>query len=80
MGRVLPTRLDNEHERELQIIATKGVVQLFNAVADFQNSVRKEAIRENQEKKAKKTAHIQSVGADKNTGGINLGQNLIDKI
>jgi len=35
MGRVLPTRLDNEHERDLQILATKGVVQLFNAVAEF---------------------------------------------
>ena len=35
MGRRLPTKDDNEHERELQIIATKGVVQLFNAVAEF---------------------------------------------
>ena len=26
MGRRLPTKDDNEHERELQIIATKGVV------------------------------------------------------
>lgn len=26
MGRLLPTKADNEHERSLQIIATKGVV------------------------------------------------------
>ncbi len=35
MGRVMPSKTDMEHERELQIIATKGVVQLFNAVAEF---------------------------------------------
>ena len=35
MGRRIPTKDENEHERDLQIIATKGVVQLFNAVADF---------------------------------------------
>ena len=73
MGRVLPTRLDNDHERELQIIATKGVVQLFNAVSEFQTQVRRDAIREIKEKKDKKTAQIQSVGSDKKTGAINLG-------
>ena len=26
LGRLLPTKADNEHERSLQIIATKGVV------------------------------------------------------
>lgn len=35
MGRLLPTKGENEHERALQIIATKGVVQLFNAVAEY---------------------------------------------
>ena len=35
MGRVIPTKADTEHERGLQIVATKGVVQLFNAVAEF---------------------------------------------
>ena len=38
MGRHIPTVDDEEHERELQIIATKGVVQLFNTVAEFQTS------------------------------------------
>ena len=35
MGRVIPTENGVEHERELQIIATKGVIQLFQAVTDF---------------------------------------------
>ena len=35
LGRVIPTKSEMEHERSLQIIATKGVVQLFNAVAEF---------------------------------------------
>lgn len=26
MGRMLPTKAEDEHERELQIVATKGVV------------------------------------------------------
>ena len=45
MGRVLPSKDDLERERELQIIATKGVVQLFNAVAEFQADLTKTAIR-----------------------------------
>ena len=46
MGRRVPQKGDKdseEKERRLAIIATKGVVQLFNAVADFQTSVQKEA-------------------------------------
>ena len=35
MGRRIPTKEDSEKERNLAIIATKGVVQLFNAVAEF---------------------------------------------
>jgi hypothetical protein len=38
MGRHIPTVDDEEQERELQIIAAKGVVQLFNTVAEFQTS------------------------------------------
>jgi hypothetical protein len=36
MGRHLPTVDDEDHERELQIVATKGIVQLFNTVSEFQ--------------------------------------------
>lgn len=42
MGRLLPTKAEAEYERELQIVATKGVVQLFNAVAEFQGQLTRE--------------------------------------
>ena len=51
MGRRIPTKDDMEGERNLAIVATKGVVQLFNAVAEFQNSVLKEAATEEKTKK-----------------------------
>jgi len=35
MGRHIPTADDEDHERELAIIATRGVVQLFNTVSEF---------------------------------------------
>ena len=35
MGRRIPTKADAEKERALAIIATRGVVQLFNAVSEF---------------------------------------------
>lgn len=36
MGRVMPRLDQEEHERELMRIATKGIVELFQTVADFQ--------------------------------------------
>jgi hypothetical protein len=33
-GRRMPCKDDDEKERELAIVATKGVVQLFNTVSD----------------------------------------------
>ncbi|CAK9813476.1 RRP15-like protein [Anthophora quadrimaculata] len=39
--RVKPTVMDREHERILQKIATKGVVQLFNAVKQQQGEINK---------------------------------------
>ena len=74
MGRRMPTKDDNEHERELQIIATKGVVQLFNAVAEFQNSLEKEAFDKEREKRRQKTEAIQAVGKDKNTNAVSFDQ------
>lgn len=79
MGRVLPSKTDYEHERSLQIIATKGVVQLFNAVEEFQSQVVKQDREEQREKVKQRTAMINSVGTDKNTGAIGFGS-LIDKI
>ena len=79
MGRVIPTKAEMEHERTLQIVATKGVVQLFNAVAEFQTSVVKEQIKTERDKKIARTSMIQSVGTDKNTGAVGFG-NIIAKI
>ncbi len=65
MGRRIPTADDEEHERELQIIATRGVVQLFNTVSEFQLTQHKEAVQAQQEVKAKTAKLIQAVGTDK---------------
>lgn len=51
MGRHIPTVDDEDHERELQIIATKGVVQLFNTVSEFQVQQHKEAMQAQVESK-----------------------------
>ena len=64
MGRRIPTKDDAEKERELAIIATRGVVQLFNAVAEFQNSVEKEAEKDERQKRRIQQEKIQEVGKD----------------
>lgn len=58
MGRAIPNKHDDERERSLQIIATKGVVQLFNAVAEYQTSAQKDSIHEQKVKTENRTAHI----------------------
>lgn len=35
MGRKIPTKDDETYERSLVLIATKGVVQLFNTVTEY---------------------------------------------
>ncbi|KAL8598250.1 hypothetical protein ACOMHN_035200 [Nucella lapillus] len=42
LGRVKPNVLHKEHERMLQKIATRGVVQLFNAVRQQQSSIKEQ--------------------------------------
>lgn len=44
-GRVLPTLESMEYEKNLQVIATKGVVRLFNAVSHQQTEIRKESMK-----------------------------------
>ena len=81
MGRRIPTKDDAEKERELAIIATRGVVQLFNAVAEFQNSVEKEAEKDDRQKRRIAQEKIQEVGKDKNTGAVGFNSMaLIEKI
>ena len=79
MGRLLPTKAEVEYERELQIIATKGVVQLFNAVAEYQGQLTREINQEEREKKEKRMEVINSTGADKNQKGVGFGS-VIEKI
>ena len=79
MGRLMPTKAEADYERDLQIIATKGVVQLFNAVSEYQGQVAKEINKEERDKKQSRKDVILSAGADKNTGAVGFG-NLIDKI
>ena len=81
MGRRIPTKDDAEKERELAIIATRGVVQLFNAVAEFQNSVEREAEKDERQKRRIQQEKIQEVGKDKNTGAVGFNSMaLIEKI
>jgi|TARA_B110000285_G_C14495288_1_gene325707 hypothetical protein len=41
------------------------VISLFNAVTEFQTTQQKDQIKEEREKKDKRTAHINAVGNDK---------------
>ena len=34
-GRKIPKAIEQEYERSLMLVATKGVVQLFNSVSEF---------------------------------------------
>ena len=70
MGRRIPTKADAEKERGLAIVATKGVVQLFNAVAEFQTSVTKEAAKDERSKKKMHLERVSEVGKDKTTGAV----------
>ena len=81
MGRRIPTKDDAEKERNLAIIATRGVVQLFNAVAEFQTQVTREAAKDDLEKKRIYREKIDEVGKDKQTGAVGFNsRQLIDKI
>lgn len=74
-GRHIPCQQDEERERELAIIATKGVVQLFNTVSEFQASSLKEAIKVERERKAKQ---IQILGLEGQAPGTS--DNIFKKI
>ena len=81
MGRRLPTKDESEKERNLAITATKGVVQLFNAVAEFQTSVDREIAKDEKEKKKVAAEKIQDVGKDKQRGMVSFNSMaMIEKI
>lgn len=50
-GRVFPSMATNEYEKNLQTIATKGVVRLFNAVSHQQTEIKREHVKEAQMEK-----------------------------
>ena len=52
-GRIIPSRGDEQHERNLVLIATKGVVTLFNTVSEYQSNSAKEARQEIKDKNQK---------------------------
>ena len=81
MGRRIPTKQDAERERHLAIVATRGVVQLFNAVQEFQTQVSKEAAKDDLAKKKIYQEKIAEVGKDKQTGAVGFNsQAMIAKI
>ena len=47
-GRVFPSLDTNEYEKNLQMIATKGVVRLFNAVSHQQTEIKREQVKDAQ--------------------------------
>ena len=81
MGRRIPTKADAEKERALAIIATRGVVQLFNAVSEFQVSVENEAAKDQIAKKKMYREKLADVGKDKQAGAASFNsQAMIEKI
>lgn len=45
-GRRFPNTKEHDYEKNLQMIATKGVVRLFNAVSHQQTEIRREAVKD----------------------------------
>ena len=56
------------------------MIQLFNAVAEFQATAQKQLIIDEHDKKVNKTKIIKAVGTDKKTGAVGFNQSLIEKI
>lgn len=79
-GRVLPRKEDEEHERNLIRMATKGVVQLFNTVAEFQSSEKKEVHKEVVAQKTKYSRILEATGdAYANTSNKKIIEKLQSK-
>ena len=78
-GRKVPDRTEEKHERSLILIATKGVVQLFNTVSEFQVTNEKQALREEKDKNVKYSEMIQNTGNYANTSNKNIIEKLQNK-
>lgn len=88
IGRLKPSALDREKERPLARIATRGVVQLFNAVRQQQSiinsAVNKPGVTEVKKDKLLKTvdkkAFIDVLMGKKNKGNLEEMQENIPKM
>ena len=72
----MPKRGEEDHERSLVLIATKGVVQLFNTVSEFQTSQQKQALDEIKAKKQKYSEILSKTGEYKNTSNKAIVEKL----
>lgn len=61
-GRKLPQRGEEDYERNLVLVATRGVVQLFNTVSEYQTNEQKEARDEIRTKNQKFSDMVKSTG------------------
>ena len=77
-GRVIPSRNEEQHERSLVLIATKGVVQLFNTVSDFQTTTKKEILKEEKQKNIRYAEMIQKTGENQYNNTSNKA--IIEKL
>ena len=77
-GRIIPKRGEEEHERSLVLIATKGVVQLFNTVSEFQTNESKQARQELKDKNQKYSDIIQKTGEGQYANRSN--KSIIEKL
>ncbi len=62
-GRGFPKQSEEGRERELMRIATKGVVELFNTVAEFQTNAAKEVVAEKRAKDVKYHKAVMKTGS-----------------
>ena len=60
-GRKIPEASTEDHERNLIRLATKGVVELFNTVCEFQDNTIKEAKQEQKDKDLRYQEAVQAV-------------------
>ena len=70
MGRVKPDVVDKEYERNLRRIASKGVVQLFNAVQEQQKAIDK-TLKDSDLTRSKKDRRLKSLTKGKFLDSLN---------
>ena len=77
-GRNKPILGEEDHERSLMLIATKGVVQLFNTVSEFQASEQKQAQKELNDKNMKFSDAVLKTGEGQYKNSSN--KSIVEKL